>query len=244
MYILIIPAILLLALFVMMTQPHSWVRKVLVGLMVSIIALLAVGSMASAHTAEVNPSCTGLEVKVFLYPPEVNVLVNIDGTVVRNTTGGGAWNYDWDQTQNHNWFVIVDSPGTEHDRNFDGSWSACVETTTTAEQTTTTQPEVTTTTTTAPETTSTTTTVVPETTVIVTTVPDIPSMTTVVTGPPSEVAPPQPPAANPPQRAPELPATGPSLGWWLVIMGSLLIALGVLALIIKDHKKPGTHITE
>lgn len=219
---------------------------------IAIIGLIFTGVLiaphiASAHTAHANPSCEGLHVTAVIYPPEVRVVVMIDGVVERDALGGGVWNFPWTKHQNHAWSVIVDSPdgenGTQYDHAFGGEWKKCVkdeETTTTTEveeTTTTTQPEETTTTdvaTTIPETTTPTTeTTAPETT---TTQPTgttaaRTTTTTVLTVTAEE----QPPTGQISQQrgavvehTDELPPTGAAFTIAVIIVAAALVVVGVI----------------
>lgn len=133
------------------------------GALTAMGVLMAPG-FASAHTAQAIPSCTGLEVKVFLYPDDTPIKVTIDGNT-QNFAGSLDKDFPWDSTKDHTWHVTVTDPGFPFDKG--GTQEAC-------------NPPETTTTTTVPETTTT----VPETP---TTVPETPTTPpTEPTTPPTE----------------------------------------------------------
>lgn len=82
--------------------------------------------VASAHTVEADDSCEGLNVKVFIYPDNVEVDIVIDGSSVRDATGGGEWNFSWDSEKDHSWSVAVVNPNDPaYNRNLNGDQKSC-----------------------------------------------------------------------------------------------------------------------
>jgi LPXTG-motif cell wall-anchored protein len=95
------------------------------------IGLLVAPGAASAHTAEVNPSCDGLSVTVGLYDPSVVTTITIDGQSTQKN-GNGTWNSPWDSTMSHTWAVKITDPVDHQDRTFGPrTQDACVTPTTT-----------------------------------------------------------------------------------------------------------------
>lgn len=223
-------------------------KKIIIGVVLLVTAVVGWANVASAHTAEANPSCSSLYVKAFIYPSDVRVTIVIDGDTKRDALGGGEWNYEWSQNEDHTWSAVIDSPdgdgGTQYDRNFGGTWKACQRSTTSTSSTSTTStvPE---TTTTVPESTSTTSSVVTTSTAPATTTSSPPSTVNPSTSAPTTTAPgmlippaaspPAPPAEAPPvnvippSAAPGLPATGADLTlmWRMVFFAMVCVCAGL-----------------
>ena len=99
------------------------------------LVLLAGTAPASAHTPEVDPTCTGLTVTLENYgatagePTPNAVTVVIDGDEVANVEFGAAFSgsYDFaDTTTGHEYAVTVDARDNAYDRFFEGTTDACV----------------------------------------------------------------------------------------------------------------------
>lgn len=99
------------------------------------LVLLAGTAPASAHTPEVDPTCTGVTVTLANYaettaePTSNALIVTVDGAEVENVTFGATFSgqYDFaDTTVGHAYTVTVDAPGTTYDRFFEGTTEACV----------------------------------------------------------------------------------------------------------------------
>lgn len=153
-----------------------------------ILSIVAMASLAFAHTPAASATCqNGITWHAFLYAEGVTVNAGYDGVTASgypkvapasNNSGFPDTNIaNPDKTASHTWFVTIDAPGTQYDHSYTGTIPACV----TPPTTTTTVPETTTTTTTPP----TTTTTVPETTIPPTTLPPTTTTTTQTTVPPT-----------------------------------------------------------
>lgn len=99
------------------------------------LVLLTGTAPASAHTPQVDPTCTGVTVTLANYAetaeePTPNALtVTVDGEEVENVTFGATFSgqFDFaDTTIGHDYTVTVDAPGTTYDRYFEGTTEACV----------------------------------------------------------------------------------------------------------------------
>ncbi|MFU8947711.1 LPXTG cell wall anchor domain-containing protein [Mycetocola zhadangensis] len=96
--------------------------------------LLAGAAPASAHTPEVDATCSALTVTLENYAhspvgetPNV-VVVTIDGVEVANTTFGATFNgsYSYDgTTTGHTYTVAVDAVDKAYDRDFAGTTDVC-----------------------------------------------------------------------------------------------------------------------
>lgn len=113
--------------------------KLLAGFNASILlgaalVLLAGTAPASAHTPEVDPTCTGVTVTLENYSEAAGdstpnlVTVTIDGVEVANDEFGAAFagQYDFaDTTIGHEYAVTVDALDNAYDRFFEGTTDAC-----------------------------------------------------------------------------------------------------------------------
>lgn len=113
--------------------------KLLAGFNASLLAgaalvLLAGTAPATAHTPEVDPTCTGVTVTLANYatttdePTPNGIIVTVDGVEVENDAFGAAFSgqYDFaDTTIGHAYTVTVDAVGTTYDRFFEGTTEAC-----------------------------------------------------------------------------------------------------------------------
>ncbi|SDH30951.1 LPXTG cell wall anchor domain-containing protein [Agrococcus jejuensis] len=87
---------------------------------------------AQAHDARPTPSCTGLNVNAWAYNGNAQnrVVVTIDGEQVASSTFGQSYNRDfsWSTTEDHTYRVqIFQGDGTQFNKSFTGTWTACEE---------------------------------------------------------------------------------------------------------------------
>jgi LPXTG-motif cell wall-anchored protein len=91
----------------------------------TVSALLVAPGLASAHTARVTPSCTGLAVSVEAFLEGVVTTVTVDGQQTTRS-GNGQWTVPWDSATAHTWAVFVDGVGEADDKPFSGTQQACI----------------------------------------------------------------------------------------------------------------------
>jgi LPXTG-motif cell wall-anchored protein len=98
------------------------------------LVLLAGAAPASAHTPEVEATCSELTVALENYTPDAGnatpnkVIVTIDGEEVANESFGETFNetYTYDgSTVGHEWTVFVDAIGKTYDKPFSGTTEVC-----------------------------------------------------------------------------------------------------------------------
>jgi len=109
-------------------------RAALASLFIATLATGALASPAIAHTPSASADCETLTVHLVSYQttnddPTPNVVtVSVDGTEVANTRFGGSFDAKYplgDKTIEHKWIVQIDALGTQYDRNFYGTSTAC-----------------------------------------------------------------------------------------------------------------------
>ncbi|MGW8564703.1 LPXTG cell wall anchor domain-containing protein [Isoptericola sp. NPDC055881] len=93
--------------------------------------LVATAAPASAHTPDVNDSCSSLEVKLTQYHG-ADVTVTVDGKTEADETFESGWQrtFDLDGTAGHEWSVVVDAhDGSQFDWSDTGRTEPCPPTT-------------------------------------------------------------------------------------------------------------------